>query len=54
VFPPDIESIADKIQSIVPEAKIAIGHGQMTSEQLERTMSATSCIARCWNRPPER
>ncbi len=36
----DIESIADKIQSIVPEAKIAIGHGQMTGEQLERTMIA--------------
>ncbi|MGP0062337.1 MAG: transcription-repair coupling factor [Isosphaeraceae bacterium] len=36
----DIESIADKIQSIVPEARIAIGHGQMTGEQLERTMIA--------------
>ena len=34
----DIESVADKIQSIVPEAKITIGHGQMTGEQLERTM----------------
>ncbi|MHB1558070.1 MAG: transcription-repair coupling factor [Isosphaeraceae bacterium] len=36
----DIESVADKIQSIVPEARIAIGHGQMTGEQLERTMLA--------------
>jgi transcription-repair coupling factor (superfamily II helicase) len=36
----DIESIADKIQSIVPEARICIGHGQMTGEQLERTMIA--------------
>ena len=34
----DIETIADKVQSIVPEARIAIGHGQMTGEQLERTM----------------
>ena len=36
----DIESIADRIQSIVPEAKIAIGHGQMSGEALERTMLA--------------
>ena len=36
----DIESVADKIQSIVPEARIAVGHGQMTGEQLERTMLA--------------
>ena len=36
----DIESVANKIQSIVPEARIAIGHGQMTGEQLERTMIA--------------
>ncbi len=34
----NIESVADKVQSIVPEARIAIGHGQMTGEQLERTM----------------
>ena len=36
----DIESVADKIQSIVPEAKIAIAHGQMGGEALERTMLA--------------
>jgi transcription-repair coupling factor (superfamily II helicase) len=36
----DIESIADKVQSIVPEARIAVGHGQMGGEQLERTMLA--------------
>ncbi len=36
----DIESVADKIQSIVPEARIAIGHGQMGGEPLERTMLA--------------
>jgi transcription-repair coupling factor (superfamily II helicase) len=34
----DIVSVADKIQSIVPEAKIAIAHGQMGGEALERTM----------------
>jgi transcription-repair coupling factor (superfamily II helicase) len=34
----DIETVADKVQSIVPEARISIGHGQMSGEQLERTM----------------
>jgi transcription-repair coupling factor (superfamily II helicase) len=36
----DIASVADRIQSIVPEAKIAIAHGQMGGEALERTMLA--------------
>ncbi len=36
----DIMSVADKIQSLVPEARIAIGHGQMHGEELERTMLA--------------
>ena len=36
----DIESVADRIQSIVPEAQIAIAHGQMGGEALERTMLA--------------
>jgi transcription-repair coupling factor (superfamily II helicase) len=36
----DIQSVADRIQSIVPEARIAIGHGQMSGEALERTMLA--------------
>jgi transcription-repair coupling factor (superfamily II helicase) len=36
----DIETVADKIQSIVPEAKIAVAHGQMGGEALERTMMA--------------
>src|SRR5208282_2496085 len=36
----DIASVADRIQSIVPEAKIAIAHGQTTGEALERTMLA--------------
>jgi len=34
----DIEAVAEKLQSIVPEARIAIGHGQMGGEALERTM----------------
>ena len=36
----DIASVADRIQSIVPEAKIAIAHGQTSGEALERTMLA--------------
>jgi transcription-repair coupling factor (superfamily II helicase) len=36
----DIMTIADLIQSIVPEARIGIGHGQMHGEELERTMLA--------------
>ena len=36
----DIESVADRIQSIVPEAQIAIAHGQISGEALERTMLA--------------
>ncbi|MGE3821110.1 MAG: TRCF domain-containing protein, partial [Isosphaeraceae bacterium] len=34
----DIQSVADKIQSIVPEVRIGIGHGQMSGEALEKTM----------------
>lgn len=36
----DIEALADRIQSIVPEARILIGHGRMTGEKLERAMLA--------------
>jgi len=36
----DIMTIADLIQSIVPEARIGIAHGQMHGEELERTMLA--------------
>src|SRR5258705_2861724 len=32
--------MADRVQSIVPEAKIAVAHGQMGGEVLERTMMA--------------
>jgi transcription-repair coupling factor (superfamily II helicase) len=34
----DIALVADRVQSIVPHAKIAIAHGQMGGEALERTM----------------
>jgi transcription-repair coupling factor (superfamily II helicase) len=36
----DIETIADRIQSIVPEARIGIVHGQMSEHELEDTMVA--------------
>ncbi len=36
----DIRSVGDRIQAIVPEARIAIAHGQMAGEALERTMLA--------------
>jgi transcription-repair coupling factor (superfamily II helicase) len=36
----DIESLADRIQSIVPEARIGIVHGQMSEHELEDTMVA--------------
>jgi transcription-repair coupling factor (superfamily II helicase) len=34
----NIQEIADKIHALVPEAKIAIGHGQMHEHELERAM----------------
>lgn len=36
----DIEVVARRVQSIVPEAKIVIGHGQMNEGELERSMLA--------------
>ena len=36
----DIEAVKNKLQAIVPEARIVIGHGQMGAEPLERTMLA--------------
>jgi transcription-repair coupling factor (superfamily II helicase) len=36
----DIQSVADRVQAIVPEARILIAHGQMPGEELERTMLA--------------
>ncbi len=34
----NIQPIADRIQTIVPEASIGIGHGQMKPDELERAM----------------
>src|SRR3954451_11551148 len=34
----DIRTIADRVQSIVPEARVLIAHGQMGGEALERAM----------------
>ena len=34
----DIQTIADRVQTIVPEARIGIAHGQMGGEALEKTM----------------
>ncbi|MQG21507.1 MAG: transcription-repair coupling factor [SAR202 cluster bacterium] len=34
----DIHLMAKKIRSLVPEAKIAVGHGQMSSDELESVM----------------
>lgn len=36
----DIEAVARKVQAVVPEAKIGIGHGQMHERELERVMLA--------------
>jgi transcription-repair coupling factor (superfamily II helicase) len=33
-----IQTVAHKLQNLIPEARIAIGHGQMNEEQLERVM----------------
>jgi transcription-repair coupling factor (superfamily II helicase) len=33
-----IQAIAQKLQRLVPEAKIAVGHGQMDEDELERVM----------------
>lgn len=35
-----IEGIADKIQTLVPEARVVIGHGQMDTSELERNINA--------------
>lgn len=34
----NIQDVADRLQNIVPEAKITIGHGQMGERQLEKAM----------------
>ncbi len=35
----DIASVALKLQNLVPEAKISVGHGQMDEEELEKVMN---------------
>lgn len=35
----DIENVAARIQSLVPKARIIVGHGQMESDQLEEVMT---------------
>jgi transcription-repair coupling factor (superfamily II helicase) len=35
----NIREVADKLQGIVPEARIAIGHGQMSEHELEEAMT---------------
>ncbi len=35
----DIERIADEVKAMVPEARVAIGHGQMRERELEKVMS---------------
>jgi transcription-repair coupling factor (superfamily II helicase) len=37
-FVESIEGMASKIKKLVPEAKVAIGHGQMSEKTLEKTM----------------
>jgi transcription-repair coupling factor (superfamily II helicase) len=34
----NIEGVADRLRRLVPEAEIAVGHGQMPEDQLERVM----------------
>ncbi len=34
----DIQSVADEIQKLVPEARVIVGHGQMSSGELEQVM----------------
>jgi transcription-repair coupling factor (superfamily II helicase) len=36
----DIELIANKLQKLVPEANVQIGHGQMHEDELEKVMAA--------------
>jgi transcription-repair coupling factor (superfamily II helicase) len=35
----DIQSVADTVQQIVPEARIVVGHGQMSERHLEKAMT---------------
>jgi transcription-repair coupling factor (superfamily II helicase) len=35
----DIEAVAQRLRALVPQARIAVGHGQMHSDQLEEVMT---------------
>jgi transcription-repair coupling factor (superfamily II helicase) len=35
----DIEAVAQRLRALVPEARLAVGHGQMHSDQLEEVMT---------------
>ena len=35
----DIEAVAQRLRALVPQARIAVGHGQMHSDQLEEVMA---------------
>jgi transcription-repair coupling factor (superfamily II helicase) len=35
----DIEGVASKLQALVPEARFAVGHGQMSADDLEEVMT---------------
>ena len=36
----DIEAVAQRLRALVPQARLAVGHGQMHSDQLEEVMTA--------------
>jgi transcription-repair coupling factor (superfamily II helicase) len=36
----DIEAVAQRLQALVPQARLAVGHGQMHSDQLEEVMTS--------------
>ncbi|BBU84688.1 hypothetical protein EIMP300_60880 [Escherichia coli] len=50
----NIQKAAERLAELVPEARIAIGHGQMRERELERVMTMISIInvSTCWFVPP--
>jgi transcription-repair coupling factor (superfamily II helicase) len=36
----DIETVADRVRALVPDARVIVAHGQMSGEQLDRAMLA--------------
>jgi transcription-repair coupling factor (superfamily II helicase) len=49
----NIETVADELQKLVPDARIVVGHGQMPPRELERVMLA-SCAGRRTSSSPRR